>query len=43
MCINKSADLCEIAKILSGKCADSSKSVAIFTLPCLMKGVLNSI
>ena len=38
MCIDKSTDLCEIAKVLSRKCADKSKSIVIFTLPCLMKG-----
>ena len=42
MCINKSTDLCEIAKVLSRKCVDNSKSI---TVPCLMmgEGMLNTI
>ena len=38
MCIDKSTDLCEIAKVQSRKCADNSKSIVIFNLQYLMKG-----
>ena len=38
MCIDKSTDLREIAKVLYKKCAGNSKSIVIFTLPCSMKG-----
>ena len=38
MCIDKSTDLREIAKVLYKKCAGNSKSIVIFTLPCSMMG-----